>query len=76
MVKYPCESAAAAKYLDVVSWDKYLPGYLNRQIIILLRSLGIPDSAFLAFQEKYIKQLNNLTFDDLDANFFKVLGEA
>lgn len=50
MVKYPCDSNAAAKYLDIVSWDKYLPGYLNRQIIILLRSLEVPDSAFLSFQ--------------------------
>lgn len=76
MVKYPCESPEAAKYLDVVGWDKYLPGYLNRQIIILLRSLDVPDEAFLAFQKKYIQQLNNLSYNDLEANFFRVLGEA
>ena len=76
MVKYPCESPSAAKYLDIVGWDKYLPGYLNRQIIILLRSLEVPDEAFLSFQTKYIQQLNNLSYDDLEANFFRVLGEA
>lgn len=41
MVKYPCNDPAAKKYLDILSWDKYLPGYLNRQIIILLKSLEI-----------------------------------
>lgn len=41
MVKYDCSDPGAKKYLDILSWDKYLPGYLNRQIIILLKSLDI-----------------------------------
>lgn len=41
MTKYPCEDKEAQKYLDILDWNKYKPGYLNRQIIILLRTLGI-----------------------------------
>lgn len=54
MVKYECDDLAARKYLDIVSWDKYLPGFLNRQIIILLKSLKISNEAFLTFQRRYI----------------------
>lgn len=43
MVKYDCNEEAAKKYLDILNWDKYLPGYLNRQIIMLLKSLNISD---------------------------------
>jgi RNA-dependent RNA polymerase len=43
MIKYECNEPAAKKYLDILSWDKYLSGYLNRQIIILLKSLNISD---------------------------------
>jgi RNA-dependent RNA polymerase len=50
----------AKKYLDILSWDKYLPGYLNRKIIILLKSLNISDESFLEFQRRYIQDLNNL----------------
>jgi hypothetical protein len=76
MVKYGCEDAAAKKYLDIVSWDKYLPGYLNRQIIILLKSLKITDEAFLKFQRRYIKQLTSLTFQEIDGNLLRIFNDA
>lgn len=41
LVKYKCTHDAAKKYLDILDWNKYKPGFLNRQIIILLRTLGI-----------------------------------
>lgn len=43
LIKYDCIHPAAAKYLDILDWNKFKPGYLNRQIIILLRTLGIKD---------------------------------
>lgn len=51
-----------------------MPGYLNKQTIILLKSLGISDSAFLDLQRKYIKDLNNLNFQD--GNLFKIFSDA
>lgn len=47
MIKYECRHPAAMKYSDILNWDKYYSGYLNRQIIILLKSLGISDKTFL-----------------------------
>ncbi len=37
--------------------------YLNRQIILLLSSLGIPDDAFLSLQERMLERLLALTGD-------------
>ena len=62
MIKYECTHPAAKKYLDILNWDKYYSGYLNRQIIILLKSLNISDEVFLDFQKRYIKRLNALDF--------------
>jgi hypothetical protein len=41
MIKYPCTDKDAFKYLDILDWNKYKAGFLNRQVIILLRTLGI-----------------------------------
>lgn len=41
MVKYECNHESARKYLDILDWNKYKAGFLNRQTIILLRTLGI-----------------------------------
>ena len=39
---------SAHSVLEVVSWTKFQPAFLNRQIITLLTSLGVPDAVFLA----------------------------
>lgn len=41
MIKYECTHESAKKYLDILDWNKYKAGSLNRQTIILLKSLGI-----------------------------------
>lgn len=64
MKKYPCEDKNAQKYLDILDWNKYKAGYLNRQIIILLRTLGIDDIVFIGVQEEHIKNIQNMTFKD------------
>ena len=46
MIKYQCKHEQAKKFLDVLDWNKYKSGFLNRQIIILLKTLGIKDSIF------------------------------
>jgi RNA-dependent RNA polymerase len=43
MIKYECENENAREYLDILDWNKYKSGTLNRQVIILLRTLGISD---------------------------------
>ena len=43
---------AKANRLEVVDTSKYLPAFLNRQIISILysKSLGVPDAAFQELQ--------------------------
>ncbi|KAG9142261.1 hypothetical protein Leryth_007687 [Lithospermum erythrorhizon] len=49
--------------LDVLAWSKYQPCYLNRQIITLLSTLGIPDDAFLKKQRNAVAQLDSILTD-------------
>lgn len=51
MIKYQCPDSETNKYLDILDWNKYKPGFLNRQTIILLRTLGIEDKQFQRLQK-------------------------
>nr|XP_034599084.1 probable RNA-dependent RNA polymerase SHL2 [Setaria viridis] len=49
--------------LEVVSWTKFQPAYLNRQIITLLTSLGVPDAIFWQMQEAMLHNLDRILSD-------------
>ncbi|KAF7033246.1 hypothetical protein CFC21_044365 [Triticum aestivum] len=49
--------------LEVVSWTKFQPGFLNRQIITLLSSLNVPDAIFSQMQKDMLSNLNNILTD-------------
>ncbi|CAL5011014.1 unnamed protein product [Urochloa decumbens] len=49
--------------LEVVSWTKFQPAYLNRQIITLLTSLGVPDDIFWQMQEAMLHNLDTILSD-------------
>lgn len=40
-----------------------MPGYLNRQFIVLLSALGIKDEVFEVMQEETIQSLEKITTD-------------
>ncbi|KAE8667250.1 RNA-dependent RNA polymerase 1 [Hibiscus syriacus] len=63
MEKYESESTK----LDVLTWTKYQPCFLNRQLITLLSTLGVPDCAFERKQREVVDQLNALLTDPLKA---------
>ncbi|KAF8400643.1 hypothetical protein HHK36_013942 [Tetracentron sinense] len=44
--------------LEVVSWTRFQPGFLNRQIITLLSALCVPDDIFSKMQDTMICKLN------------------
>ncbi|XXG55897.1 hypothetical protein AAC387_Pa03g3456 [Persea americana] len=46
--------------LEVVSWTRFQPGFLNRQILTLLSALGVPDIVFLKMQESMVCKLNQI----------------
>ncbi|KAK2660521.1 hypothetical protein Ddye_007054 [Dipteronia dyeriana] len=49
--------------LEVCSWTRLQPGFLNRQIIILLSTLGVPDEMFWKMQTLMISKLNQMLVD-------------
>ncbi|TYH90144.1 hypothetical protein ES332_A13G029600v1 [Gossypium tomentosum] len=63
MEKYESENTK----LDVLAWSKYQPCFLNRQLITLLSTLGVPDYAFEKKQREVVDQLNALLTDPLEA---------
>jgi len=57
MIKFESEH----RELGVIRCSSYSQGFLNRQIIILLYSLGVPKSVFLKMLEKDISRYDYLT---------------
>lgn len=53
--------------LDVLSWSKYHPCFLNRQLITLLSTLGVQDHVFESKQKKLIDQLDTIFSDPMNA---------
>lgn len=54
--------------LEVVSWSRFQPGFLNRQIVTLLSALEVPDKVFLNMQDTMVSKLNQI-LDDTDVAF-------
>ncbi|CAM8892547.1 unnamed protein product [Rhodiola kirilowii] len=54
--------------LEVCSWTRFQPGFLNRQIVTLLSALGVTDDIFWKMQETMISKLNHM-LADADAAF-------
>jgi len=50
MIKYDCPDVRIKKYFDILEWNKFRSGFLNRQIVVLLKSLGIKDNIFEKLQ--------------------------
>ncbi|KAL5721913.1 RNA-directed RNA polymerase [Ranunculus cassubicifolius] len=49
--------------LDVLSWTKFQPCYLNRQLITLLSTLGVKDEIFQKKQREVVNQLDTILTD-------------
>jgi RNA-dependent RNA polymerase len=49
--------------LDVLNVAKHVDCYLNRQVIIILSSLGIPDSVFIDLQDIMLNELSSMFTD-------------
>ncbi len=52
------------KYLDILDSNKYKSGFLNRQVIILLKTLRIHDNVFEEMQKTHIKNISQMSFKD------------
>jgi RNA-dependent RNA polymerase len=49
--------------LEICSWTRFQPGFLNRQIITLLSALNVPDAVFWKMQELMVSKLNQMLVD-------------
>jgi len=56
-----------------LDYNKYKAGFLNRQIIILLKTLRIPDTVFEELQKNHIQNLSQMSFKD--CSVFKQMNE-
>ncbi|KAM7258329.1 hypothetical protein ACFE04_014070 [Oxalis oulophora] len=54
--------------LEICSWTKFQPGFLNRQIVTLLSALEVEDDIFRSMQESMVSTLNDMLVDK-DAAF-------
>lgn len=54
--------------LDVLAWSKYQPCFLNRQLITLLSTLGVPDHVFEKKQREAIDHLDAILTDPVRAH--------
>ncbi|MFS7909401.1 putative RNA-directed RNA polymerase [Helianthus anomalus] len=54
--------------LEICSWTRFHPGFLNRQIITLLSSLNVKDEIFWDMQMKMVKKLD-LMLENTDVAF-------
>ncbi|XP_024517545.1 probable RNA-dependent RNA polymerase 1 [Selaginella moellendorffii] len=59
MLKFPSERTG----LDVLKASQYAPYYLNRQSIILMTTLGVPDEVFERMQKEELKILDEMLSD-------------
>ena len=50
--------------IEILDYNKYRGGYLNRQIILLLITLGVKDKAFIDLQHEYLEDLKNCELKD------------
>ncbi|ONK69832.1 uncharacterized protein A4U43_C05F27200 [Asparagus officinalis] len=49
--------------LEVVSWTRFQPGFLNRQIVTLLSALGVDDDVFSRMQDSMVSKLDKMLID-------------
>ncbi|KAM7487791.1 hypothetical protein LguiB_025275 [Lonicera macranthoides] len=61
--KSMCKYDSNNRKLDVLASSKYQACYLNRQLITLLSTLGVPDEVFEKKQEEAVNQLNSILKD-------------
>ncbi|XXG40886.1 hypothetical protein AAC387_Pa01g1487 [Persea americana] len=62
-----CKYKSDNRKLDILSWSRYLPCSLNRQVISLLSTLGVEDHVFEMKQQQVVDQLDMILTDPVRA---------
>jgi len=53
--------------LEIIRWSEFWQCFLNRQLVLVLSSLGVPDEVFLRKQDETIQALDDAMVDDTAA---------
>ncbi|KAK6140700.1 hypothetical protein DH2020_025552 [Rehmannia glutinosa] len=61
--------------LEICSWTRFQPGFLNRQIVTLLSALEVEDGIFWRMQETMVSRLDRM-LEDTDMAFDVVTGSC
>lgn len=71
MVKYGPVKGVYQNSLEVLDYNKYRGGYLNRQIIMLLLTLNIPNEVFSQLQNRYLQIIEHVSIKNASIyNYF------
>ncbi|PJF19498.1 RNA dependent RNA polymerase family protein [Paramicrosporidium saccamoebae] len=54
--------------LEVLNWSAYIPCYLNRQVLVIFSSLGVPDEAFMNLQDQMLKSMPNMLLNSTESS--------
>lgn len=54
---------APHQVLEVLNTTQYIACYLNRQVIVILNGLGVPDEAFLRLQDTMLARMGRMLLD-------------
>ncbi|KAF9615730.1 hypothetical protein IFM89_026145 [Coptis chinensis] len=46
--------------IEVITWTRFQPGFLNRQVVTLLSSLGVPNEVFSKLQDSMVHNLDQM----------------
>ena len=60
--KFFVKPKRSENYFELCDYSRYIQAYLNRQIILLLNSLGVKNEVFIKKLERYEKNLQNEKF--------------
>ena len=63
-----CKFHSCHTILEICSWTRFQPGFLNRQIVTLLSTLNVPDKIFWQMQDSMVSRLDQM-FVDTDVAF-------
>ena len=59
-----CKFETSYSGMEIIRWSEYWVATLNRQLILVLSALGVPDDIFLLLQEKEIQLMERAMIDD------------
>ncbi|KAG0237883.1 hypothetical protein BGW41_008309 [Actinomortierella wolfii] len=59
--------------LEVIKTSSFIPSYLNRQIIVLLSALGVPDKVFLDYKDQMVREYDQMETNDIIA--YRILAQ-